>query len=972
MSSTAAAMPATRDQTRSHSVGAPQPDAGGLSHRQILTILAGLMAGMFLAALDQTIVASAIRTIGDDLHGLTVQAWVTTAYLITSTITTPLYGKLSDIYGRRPFFLIAIVLFIIGSFASAFATSMYMLAAFRAFQGLGAGGLFSLALTILGDIVPPRQRAKYQGYFLAVFGTSSVLGPVIGGFFAGQHSILGFTGWRWVFLVNVPIGLVALAIVYRVLHIPHTARAHKIDWPGAVALVVCLVPLLTVAEQGRTWGWGSGKSIACYVLAVLGLVAFLLAERRIGEDALISLRFFRNRTFVLVVTINVLVGAAMFGGIALLPLYLQIVKGASPTKSGLLLIPLTLGIMIGSIISGQLIARTGRYKIFPIIGTAVLAATMGAMYSIGADTSLAWTDTLMLFFGLGLGGVMQPTVLAIQNAMPPKDIGVSTSSATFFRQIGATLGTAVFLSVLYSTVTGNLTNAFRGAAATPAFQQALGTARAKPTGGNVTLLKVLSGQGTGGALNDTSFLRTADHTLAHPFYVGFSRSMDTVFVIGSALLVVAFAMVWFLREVPLRTQSGLEAAASEAAEAASGAATAQPGLTNVGLGDSEDRTDSADSADSTVVGDRSQRVDSSSTGVSAPAAFEPAVAAPPAAVPAADTRGATVPAAVTQEAAVPAGVALNGSARLNGTAVPAVSTRSDSSGSTVTGRVLTADGAGLGSATLTLTDLAGRQLDVARSAADGTYRLTAPAGGTFLLVCLADGFQPLASTVTVSGADVSRDQLLARASRVTGRVTGFGGEPLAGASVAVTDARGQVVAAVRTDGDGAFVLLDLYAGDYTLAVSAAGHQPAARSVTVTAGAPTVCDVALGGVGTITGTIRAATSSAGVAEATVTLIDDTGNVVSTVITDDAGHYRVRDLRSGDYTITATGYAPAVAGVRVPNGDLDGVDLALRNAAAQAADEHVEGRHAAHRATGAGGSEPGARPAGPRPAPIGAGG
>jgi len=227
----------------------------GLTHKQIQTILIGLMAGMLLAALDQTIVSTSIRTIADDLHGLSAQAWVTTAYLITSTVTTPLYGKLSDIYGRRPMFITAISIFVFGSILCTFATSMYELAAFRAIQGIGAGGLFSMALAILADIAPPRERAKYQGYFLAVFGMSSVIGPLVGGFFAGTSTILGITGWRWVFLVNVPIGIAALLIVLRVLHIPHIRHDHRIDWWGAAALIIGLVPLLIVAEQGREWGW---------------------------------------------------------------------------------------------------------------------------------------------------------------------------------------------------------------------------------------------------------------------------------------------------------------------------------------------------------------------------------------------------------------------------------------------------------------------------------------------------------------------------------------------------------------------------------------------------------------------------------------------------------------------------------------------------------------------------------------------
>ncbi|MCI1262171.1 MAG: MFS transporter, partial [Tetrasphaera jenkinsii] len=334
-----------------------------LSHNQIVTILIGLMLGMFLAALDQTIVATAIRTIADDLQGLDRQAWVTTAYLITSTIVTPLYGKLSDIYGRKPFFITAITVFVIGSVMCTFADSMIQLAAFRAVQGVGAGGLFSLALAIIGDIVPPMERAKYQGYFLAVFGTSSVLGPVIGGFFAGMTSFLGIAGWRWVFLVNVPIGIIALLVVMRTLHLRHTRLDHRIDWWGAAALSVGLVPLLLVAEQGREWGWGSTNSILCYVIGGVGVLAFLTIERWMGDEALLPIRLFTNKTIGISSIASTVLGIALFGGIACLPLYLQIVKGSSPTEAGLQLLPLTLGIMSGSIISGQTISRTGRYRV---------------------------------------------------------------------------------------------------------------------------------------------------------------------------------------------------------------------------------------------------------------------------------------------------------------------------------------------------------------------------------------------------------------------------------------------------------------------------------------------------------------------------------------------------------------------------------------------------------------------------------
>jgi len=526
------------------------------SHRQILTILSGLLLGMFLAALDQTVVATSIRTIADDLQGYALQAWATTAFLITSTISTPLYGKLSDIYGRKPFFLTAITVFVAGSMLCGLAQSMYELAAFRALQGLGAGGLFSLALAITGDIVPARQRAKYQGYFLAVFGTSSVLGPVVGGALAGQSSILGVTGWRWIFYLNVPIGLLALVVVNRVLHLPprdRTGAARRIDWPGALALIVCLVPLLTVAEQGRTWGWGSGKADLCYAIGVLGLLGFLAAERAYGEDALLPLRLFtRSRTFAVGSLSSFIIGMGMFGALALIPQYLQVVKGSSPTVAGLQALPLVGGIMVGSIIAGQTISRTGRYKIFPVVGSSFMVVALLLLSRVSADTALWQTMLAMGLFGLGLGGNMQPVVLAVQNAVSPREIGVATSSVTFFRQMGGTLGTAVFLSVLFSTLPGRIGSAVTSARGTDAFRTAVAA--------HPDQVAVLRG---GNVLDNTSFLARLDRAIAHPVRAGFSSSMDLVFLLAAAAVAVAFVVVVFLPELPLRTTSGLTAVAED-------------------------------------------------------------------------------------------------------------------------------------------------------------------------------------------------------------------------------------------------------------------------------------------------------------------------------------------------------------------------------------------------------------------------
>jgi EmrB/QacA subfamily drug resistance transporter len=439
----------------------PQESKPIMSHRQILLVIYGLMAGMFLSSLDQTIVGTAIRTIGDDLHGLNDQAWVTTAYLITSTIAVPIYGKLSDIFGRRPLYIFGIVVFLLGSLLSSLSTSMLMLAAFRAFQGIGAGALMSLPLAIMGDILAPRERAKYQGYFLAVFGISSVIGPLIGGLFAGANQILFVTGWRWVFLINVPIGIIALLMVLAFLHLPkfHKPAKPRIDWWGASAVIVTLVPVLLVAEQGRDWGWSSAGSIACYVIAAVGLLTFILVERHMGDDAIIPLRLFRSRVFSMATVLGVLVGFGMFGAMLTLPLYLQIVFGLSPTASGFATLPMMAGLMLASIVSGQIISRTGKYRIFPITGTLFTAGGFFVLTFLTIDKPLWYLMIAMFLIGLGLGQMMQTLTLASQNAVAPNQMGVATGASTFFRQIGGTLGVAVLLSVLFAALPTNIVNA---------------------------------------------------------------------------------------------------------------------------------------------------------------------------------------------------------------------------------------------------------------------------------------------------------------------------------------------------------------------------------------------------------------------------------------------------------------------------------------------------------------------------------
>jgi len=548
--------------TDSATVAAPEP-SGEYTHRQILTILSGLLLGMFLAALDQTIVSTSIRTIADDLQGLNLQAWATTSYLITSTIATPIYGKLGDLWGRKKLFMFAITIFIIGSALCSFSNSMYMLAGFRAFQGIGAGGLMTLVLAIIGDIVSPRERAKYTGYFMATFGTSSVLGPVIGGFLAGQATILGLSGWRWVFLVNVPIGVVALAVVWKTLHVHHTRREAKIDWMGAVALVICLVPLLTVLEQGQSWGWGSARAIACFVIAAIGLVSFVGAEAKMGLNALIPLKLFTIKPAAVTIVASVIVGMGMFGAMMLLPLYMQIVHGASPTKSGFMMLPMVAGMMTASISSGRIISKTGRTRMFPIFGSAIMALGLFLLTRITADSHLWMVMIFMAIIGYGVGNCMQPLILTVQSSVPPTAIGVATSSATFFRQIGGTIGVAVFLSMLFSTVGGNISGALKDEL--PAVAQSVKAGTLKPNAADKLVLAGDKGFLAGVAKN-SEVINQMSAPVAHPFKVGFAESMTPAFWTAGGLAVLAFLVLLLMPEVELRQTSAMAARAAASAE----------------------------------------------------------------------------------------------------------------------------------------------------------------------------------------------------------------------------------------------------------------------------------------------------------------------------------------------------------------------------------------------------------------------
>ncbi|MEV6702130.1 MFS transporter [Streptomyces sp. NPDC051453] len=847
------AVSAPRRDTAKHTEAMPASSGGGLSHRQILTILSGLMLGMFLAALDQTIVSTSIRTIADDLHGLSQQAWATTAYLITSTIATPLYGKLSDLHGRKPYFLGAISIFIIGSVACTFSTSMTELAAFRAVQGIGAGGLMSLALAIIGDIVPPRERARYQGYMLATFATSSVAGPLIGGFLAGQDSLLGVVGWRWVFLVNVPIGIIALFVVAKVLNIPHTRRDRRIDWWGAFTIALGVVPLLLVAEQGREWGWDSSKSLSCYGIGVVGIVSWILVERRMGDDALIPMRLFRNAIFSKTSLLSVLIGAGMFGGMLMIPQYLQIVKGASPTKSGLEMLPLMLGMIIASVVSGQITAKTGRYKIFPTIGTVLMVAALLLFhFKVQWDTPLWESMIYMLVFGLGLGGCMQTLVLAVQNAVPPQDMGVATASSTFFRQMGATAGTAIFLSVLFSNVGDKISSAFKSAAGTPQFQAALHDPAVLSDPANKPVLDMLQHPGAGGGsdvLSDSSFIQHLDPRLSEPFKQGFADSMHVVFLIAAGVIAVAFLMVLWTKEVPLRKMSGLEARAAEENGTASDAA-AETSVTAL-----------ADTAEAAPVASLATALaDEPASGVRGH--IRDSVGAPVAGavVTLIDLRGSQVGRTTTQAdgsyaVAAPAEgtyvlIASGGARQPQATTITVADGLVDfdlvlSGAAGLTGTVLATPGdRPLPGALVIATDVRGEV--VASAAADhtGEFGFADLVPGGYTLVVSAPGHRPAAVPAEVAGGAANRHEIrLDPGAHVHGTVRNRAGHLVDDAQVTLLDAAGNTVATTITDANGTYAFNDLDTGDYT--VIASGYAPQAVPLLVSGEGEKEADVNLG-------------------------------------------------------------------------------------------------------------------------------